>query len=65
MKLKTVLAMAAAVAAGGILAGYGTLARAADADFVGSAACQKSHKIEYKSWKGSLHSKMMRKWDAS
>jgi hypothetical protein len=63
MNLKTVLAMTVAVAAGGLLAGYGGPAQAADGDFAGSAACQKCHKIEYRSWKQSLHSKMMRKRD--
>lgn len=63
MKAAMVLAMATAVVAAGILASCGTMAPGTGSEFVGSAACQKCHKVEYKSWKESLHSKMMRKRD--
>lgn len=61
MKLKIWGAFAAVAALGAVATGCvtGPSTRTADG-FVGSEACQKCHQAEYRTWKDTYHSKMIR-----
>ena len=55
------IAVAAVAALGAVTAGCVTGPGGPTADgFVGSEACQKCHQAEYRTWKDTLHSKMIR-----